>query len=87
MIGQELDIGDIVIYPDGNPRYGGLKFTIGIVTKMTEKRVTLASTDLVYKDKPIKTISKTPVKLLKFYDLETPTTKSIIALREFVGIQ
>ena len=65
MIGQEINLNDLVIYPGGNARYGGLKLIVGLVTKLTEKRVTLTSTSLVYDGKPFKTTSKTGAKILK----------------------
>jgi hypothetical protein len=65
MIGQEIKLDDLVLYPGGNARYGGLKLTIGLVTKLTEKRVTLNTSPLVYDGKPFKTTSKTGAKILK----------------------
>jgi hypothetical protein len=85
MIGQELLIGDIVIYPDGNARYGGLKLTIGVIFKMTEKRVGLATTDLVYNNKPIKTVNKTGKKILKVNDTSLIDLPSFLEIKNFLA--
>lgn len=65
MNGAELSVGDFVIYPDGNPRYGGLKFTLGLITKMTPKRISLTVTSLIYDEKPCKTTTKSGHKVLR----------------------
>jgi hypothetical protein len=65
ILGAEINVGDLVIYPGGNARYGGLKLIVGLVTKLTEKRVTLNTSPLVYDGKPFKTTSKTGAKILK----------------------
>jgi hypothetical protein len=65
MIGNEINVGDFVLFPDGNPRYGGLKLTLGKVTKMTPKRISLMTTSLVYDDKPCKGTTKSGHKVLR----------------------
>ena len=68
MIGQEINLNDLVVYPGGNARYGGLKLIVGLVTKLTEKRITLITGPMVYDGKPFKTTSKTGPKVLKLND-------------------
>ena len=54
MLGNPIAVGDVVLYPGGNARYGGLKMMVGIVIKMTAKRVTLTTGPLVPDGKPFK---------------------------------
>ena len=65
MNGKEIKIGDYVIFPGGNARYGGLKLIIGLVTKITPKRVTLLTAPLIYDEKPPKLTTKSGHKVLK----------------------
>lgn len=62
-----ISIGDTVVFPDGNARYGGLYLRAGVVEKLTEKRVTVKSVKLPDGDKP-KTTAKTGAKLLVLPD-------------------
>ena len=74
MIGQEINLNDLVVYPGGNARYGGLKLIVGLVTKLTETRISLITGPMIYDGKPFKTTSKTGPKVLKLngiYDFET----------------
>tara|TARA_R100000458_G_C8029186_1_gene85444 strand:- start:124 stop:438 length:315 start_codon:yes stop_codon:yes gene_type:complete len=69
--GKILHPGDIFIFPAGSPRYGGLRFDIGIVVSETDKRLKTISTKLVSKDgkKAKHTITtRTGSKLLKIQD-------------------
>ena len=66
-MGNLLKEGDIVMFPDGNPRYGGLYIRFGEVIKLTEHRVTLETWK--YEDgerKSKKLVNKTPKKLIKY---------------------
>ncbi len=64
MLGAEINIGDVVIYPGGNARYGGLKLIVGVVSKMTPKRATIAYCNMDSDGSSVKTASKTGAKIL-----------------------
>ena len=70
MIGNEISIGDIVLYPGGNARYGGLKLIVGIVIKKTPKRISLLGGSLTPDGKAFKNTAKTGVKVLRCEDPE-----------------
>lgn len=65
MIGQEINLGDTVMYPGGNARYGGLKLIVGVVVKMTPKRISLLISNFPFDEKAIKATTKTGKKVLK----------------------
>ena len=81
MIGQEINLDDLVVYPGGNARYGGLKLIVGLVTKLTEKRITLITGPMVYDGKPLKTTSKTGPKVLKI-DISSLSCDTINRLKQ-----
>lgn len=62
-LGQQIFPGDIVLFADGNARYGGLYLRAGHVCSMTEKRVKLETARLDGPKAQVKTINKTPKKL------------------------
>lgn len=64
MLGTTITVGDVVLYPGGSARYGGLKLIVGVVVKMTAKRMTLLGGPLVRDAKEFKTTSKTGAKVL-----------------------
>lgn len=64
MVGKEINENDIVLFPGGNARYGGLKMMVGLVTKITPKRIKLLTAPLVYDEKDFKFSNKTSVKVL-----------------------
>ena len=78
MLGNKISEGDIVIYPGGNARYGGLKLIVGLVVKRTPKRISLMAGSLAPDGKPFKTVAKTGVKVLRCEDpyiLQSETVK------------
>ncbi len=78
MIGNQISEGDVVLYPGGNARYGGLKLIAGLVLKKTPKRISLIAGPLDYDGKPFKTTAKTGVKVLRCQDpsiLQSQTVK------------
>jgi hypothetical protein len=83
MLGNRIQVGDIVLYPGGNARYGGLKMIVGLVLRMTDKRMTLRTGPLVPDGKDFKTTSKTGAKILLTTDLahtDSAVIKAMIAL-------
>jgi hypothetical protein len=65
MIGQELSIGDTVVFPDGGgSRFGGPYLRAGAIVSMTEQRISIEAYRLDSENKTIKRTSKTPAKVL-----------------------
>ena len=82
--GSVLHSGDIFIFPAGSPRYGGLRFDIGIVVSETEKRLKTISTKLVHKDgkKAKHTVTtRTGSKLLKIRDPSIDALPVVLELK------
>ena len=77
MIGQSLSVDDVVIWPDGNARYGGLKIRIGIIVRLTGGRAYVASAPLLFNAKSkVKHSHKTFPKILKI--LPTPEYSDVL---------
>lgn len=69
MIGNPIEIGDIFIFPTGNPRFGGVKINIGLVFAKTEKRIKTLTTHLILTEKPsFAPSTKSPHKVLVVSD-------------------
>ena len=73
MNNKELKEEDFVLYPGGNARYGGLKLMLGIIVKITPKRVSLLTMSVIPDGKPIKATTKSGHKVLKC-DLDFAST-------------
>jgi hypothetical protein len=68
-LGSQLQNGDIFLIPAGSPRYGGLRFDIGIIVSQTEKRLKTITTKLkTDKARSFKLSSRTGAKILKVDD-------------------
>jgi len=66
-LGNPVHQGDIVLFPGGNARYGGIKIMVGKVVSATPKMVTLLYGD-IGGDKKLKTCRKRPAGLLVIQD-------------------
>jgi hypothetical protein len=85
MLGNEISEGDIVLYPGGNARYGGLKLIVGLVIKKTPKRISLIAGSLTPDGKAFKSIAKTGAKVLRCEDpqiLQSETVKLLYPCAE-----
>jgi|15BtaG_2_1085339.scaffolds.fasta_scaffold00211_17 hypothetical protein len=82
MLGNQIAIGDLVLYPGGNARYGGLKMICGVVSKMTAKRVSLLGGPLVADGKPFKTTNKTGAKILVCKELTVLNSNVVVAIKD-----
>ena len=67
-LGTYINVGDVVLFPGGNARYGGLKMMVGVVQKMTAKRVSLKVDTLPSEGKDAKTTAKTGAKIMVVKD-------------------
>ena len=85
MLGTTIQVGDVVLYPGGNARYGGLKMIVGVVVKMTPKRISLLGGPLIDDGKPLKTTSKTGAKVLLCFDEDIKRSKRIKAIEEQIA--
>jgi len=58
-VGNEFEIGSVFLVCAGSPRYGGLRFDVGIVYDMTAKRLKILKTKLVTDKKRVFTKTTT----------------------------
>jgi len=84
MIGQEVNLNDLVIYPGGNARYGGLKLIVGVVSKMTPKRATIAYCNIDSDGSSVKTASKTGAKILVVTDKSVTESEAVKGILTFL---
>lgn len=83
MLGQKLQVGDIIVCPAGSQRYGGLRLDVGIIISRTEKRIKVLITKMI-EDTGKKSTYKTTVTkgskflLLSPISLETTVVESLI---------
>lgn len=80
-LGHDISVGDVVVYPGGNARYGGLNLMVGVVRKLTECRASLVAGPLASDGKAFKKVSKSGAKLLLCRDehvTKSDVVKSII---------
>jgi len=83
MIGQDLKSGDYFLIPGGNARYGGLILEVGIIVFMPAPGKKMLKALTTRWDNPkLKTINKTPKKILKInLTEEMKETDAIIKLK------
>jgi hypothetical protein len=86
MLDNPIEVGDVVLFPGGNARYGGLKMVVGIVVKMTAKRCTLLTSHIPDDGKANKTTNKTGVKVLLCNDPAVLSSSEVSALREEANV-
>tara|TARA_R100001463_G_scaffold122566_4_gene179058 strand:- start:391 stop:663 length:273 start_codon:yes stop_codon:yes gene_type:complete len=84
MLGAEINVGDVVIYPGGNARYGGLKLIVGVVSKMTPKRATIAYCNIDSDGSSVKTSSKTGAKVLVVADKSVTESEAVKGILTFL---
>ena len=84
MIGKTITEGDSVMYVGGNARYGGLKFIVGVVTRMTPKRISLMTAPLIDDGKLPKIVAKTSHKVLKCPESLNEEIETIGRIRLFI---
>jgi len=82
MLNADIAIGDVVLFPGGNARYGGLKMQVGLVVKLTPKRVGIATGALVSDGKKLKTSSKTGKTMLVCTDPKVLACEQVQALKQ-----
>lgn len=81
MLNNQIKEGSVVIWPDGSARYGGLLLMVGVVQKLTPKRISILSDKLISTKRNIKSTTKTGTKILVVTDkiiLESDTVKAIL---------
>ena len=81
MLGTDIQVDDVVLFPGGNARYGGLNITVGVVKKMTAKRLSLITGNLVPDGKKYKATNKTGAKVLVCTDPQVLASDQVQALR------
>lgn len=84
MLGNPISVGDVVLFPGGNARFGGLKMVVGVVVRMTAKRCTLLISMLPGDGKAIKHTSKTGAKVLLCNDKAVLNSPEVKALRKVI---
>ena len=81
MLGTPITIGDVVLYPGGNARYGGLKLMVGVVKRLTPKRVSLVTGSLTPDGKVHTFTNKTGAKILVCKDPAVLNSPQVQAIR------
>ena len=82
MLGSPISVGDVVLFPGGNARYGGLKMVVGVGGRMTAKRCTLLTSMLPDDGKANKSTNKTGAKVLLCNDKAILDSSEVKALRK-----
>lgn len=82
-VGNAFEVGSVFLVCAGSPRYGGLRFDVGIVYAMTAKRLKVIKTKLVTDKKRVfTTTTTTGSKALITRDRDIIQTEAVQALIE-----
>ncbi len=82
-VGNAFEVGSVFLVCAGSPRYGGLRFDVGIVYAMTAKRLKVIKTKLVTdKRRVFTTTTTTGSKALITRDRDIIQTEAVQALIE-----